>query len=38
MDLNFTFGFFEMRIIISIWNSIKIETKSEFMKVDGDVG
>ena len=38
MDLNFTFRFFEMRILISIWVSIKIETKFEFMKVDCDVG
>ena len=38
MDLNFTFRFFEMRVLISIWVSIKIETKFEFMKVGCDVG
>ena len=38
MDLNFIFRFFEMQILISIWVSIKIETKPDFMKVDSDVG
>ena len=38
MDLNFTFRFFEMRVLILIWVSIKIETKFEFMKVGCDVG
>ena len=37
MNLNCTFGFFEKQIPISIWVSIKIETKLEFMEVDCDV-
>ena len=37
MDLNFIFLFFEIRILISIWFSIKIETKTEFMEFDCDV-
>ena len=35
--LNVIFHFFEIRILISIWVSIKIETKFEFMKFDCDV-
>ena len=34
MDLNFVFLFFEIRILISIWVSIKSETKFEFMEFD----
>ena len=34
MDLNSVFLFFEIRILISIWISIKIETKFEFMEFD----
>ena len=37
MNSNFTFGFFEIRILISVWVSIKIETKLEFMEVDCDI-
>ena len=35
-DLNFLFLFFEIRILISIWVSVKIETKFEFMELDCD--
>ena len=35
--LNVIFHFFEIRILISIWVSIKIETKFEFMEFDCDV-
>ena len=37
MDLNFIFLFIEIRILISIWASIKIETKFEFLEFDCDV-
>ena len=37
MNLNVIFRFFEMQILISIWVSIKIETKFEFMEFDCDV-
>ena len=37
MDVKFIFLFFELRISISIWVSIKIETKFEFMEFDCDV-
>ena len=34
MNLNVIFHFFEIRILTSIWVSIKIETKFEFMEFD----
>ena len=37
INLNVSFRFFEIRILISIWVSIKIETKSEFIEFDCDV-
>ena len=37
MDVKFIFLFFEIQILISIWVSIKIETKFEFMEFDCDV-
>ena len=37
MSLNLTFHFFKKHILISIWVSIKIEKKKEFMEVDCDV-
>ena len=37
INLNVIFRFFEIRILISIWVSIKIETKFEFMEFDCDV-
>ena len=37
MDLNYTFHFYEIRILISILVSIKIETKFEFIESDCDV-
>ena len=36
-DLFFSDLFFEIRALISIWVSIKIETKFEFMEFDCDV-
>ena len=37
INLNVIFRFFEIWILISIWASIKIETKFEFMEFDCDV-
>ena len=37
INLNVIFRFFEIRISISIWVSIKTETKFEFMEFDCDV-
>ena len=37
MSLNFTFHFFEIKILISILVSSKIETKFEFMEINCDV-
>ena len=37
INLNAIFRFFEIWILISIWASIKIETKFEFMEFDCDV-
>ena len=37
INLNVIFHFFEIRILISIWVSIKIDTKFEFMQFDCDV-
>ena len=37
VNLSFTFRFFERWNLISIWISIKIETKFKFMEVDCEV-
>ena len=37
MSLDFTFHFFEIKILITILVSSKIETKFEFMEVHCDV-
>ena len=37
VNVNVIFRFFEIRILISIWVSIKIETKFEFIEFDCDV-
>ena len=37
INLNIIFRFYEIRILISIWVSIKIEKKFEFIEFDCDV-